>query len=283
MKFYSINFLITISIFILQFGCQQKFNFQPQKIYDELTGNDPELPPENPLQGPPGPQGPPGLQGPEGPMGPAGPQGPQGEVGPMGLQGLVGLRGEIGPQGPIGLTGAKGDKGEPGQKGERGEKGEQGMQGAQGEIGPVGGSYPLEPIQYQFTILASRFYNPSVMDPTVLQFPKWAKVLLIPEYFEVMPEGNSGTGWLVVQVGEKQFCYQGNASNNNATNGSQFVLKYFRDDTDSCWAKGAQKISGEQKVEIDPEKSTSVTISGGGCSSKACLTTHASAIFRVYP
>lgn len=278
MKVFSVHFLIPI--FILQVGCQQKFNFQPQKIYDELTGNEPVDDNDHPQQGPPGPQGP---QGPEGPMGPVGPMGPQGEMGPVGPQGIVGPRGEIGPMGPMGLTGARGEKGEPGQKGDKGDRGEQGIPGPQGDIGPVGGSYPVEPKVYQFTVLASRFYNPSVMEPTILQFPKWAKTLMIPEYFNVMPDGNAGTGWLVVQIGEKQFCYQGNASNNNATNGTQFILKYYRDDSESCWSRGAVKISGEQNVEFDPEKTTSVTISGGGCSNKACLTTHASALLRVYP
>ncbi|MGE0633075.1 MAG: collagen-like protein [Pseudobdellovibrionaceae bacterium] len=231
---------------------------------------------QQPLQGPKGDQGIPGPQGPQGPqglMGPMGPPGPKGDTGPAGATGATGL------------SGAKGDKGDRGEKGDTGAQGPQGVQGEQGVPGAVGSVFPVAPVEYTFSAVAQRYYQPSIGAPLVIQLPSWTAVFQIPASLSVVPGGNSGTGWASIYVAGYTYCYQGNASNNNMPDGTEFVLLRFRRTPGECWGSGTEAMSGEQKVTIGGAVTVTVSIAGGGCSAKAgtCIDTEAMGVFTVYP
>lgn len=236
-------------------------------------------------QGAMGPQGNQGPQGPAGPAGPQGPQGPQGPIGPMGLQGVKGDKGDTGSMGSTGATGAVGPAGAKGDRGEKGDQGIAGVQGVQGEPGAVGSVFPVDPVSYNFSAIAQRYYSPSIVAPLVFQLPRWTAYLVIPEALSVVPGGNAGTGWATVYVEGVTYCYQGNASSTAKPDGTTFVLSRFRKTPGDCWSAGSEAISGAQKISIGGAVTVTVSIAGGGCTIKAgsCIDTEALGIFGVYP
>ena len=118
---------------------------------------------------------------------------------------------------------------------------------------------------------ASRRYAPSQFNSHELTVEKEGHYL-IPTEIEVL-DGNSGKGWLQLRVGDRKFCFQGNASSPQSTDGTLFVARWEKSDlSEPCHSSGA-KIPFNSSVSV--LTGDIVKLDGGGCAKGhgACLFT----------
>lgn len=132
----------------------------------------------------------------------------------------------------------------------------------------------LENFNKRITMIASRDYAPSSWDSHYYTVENTG-TYFVPEMIEVN-FGNSGTGWASLSTADRKFCFQGNASNNNARNGRQFVLKHEKSDLyEECYEKHSN-ITADQKLILRQGEQIKLSIDGGGCSSqnpRSCMET----------
>ena len=107
---------------------------------------------------------------------------------------------------------------------------------------------------------ASRTYNPSSWDNRTFEVEKGFYEL--PLELEVL-NGNSGTGWASVIVGDLRYCYQGNALNNN-TLGTSFSLKGQVNNSFECFQKTPLNYG---RVLFIEKGTIEIQVNGGGCGS----------------
>ena len=139
---------------------------------------------------------------------------------------------------------------------------------------------PVTPVGEDFAITASRTYNPSSWSngSYTASFPAFYRV---PLQIQVI-SGNSGTGWSSLVVGDRKFCYQGNASNNHTPNGNLFMLKNERTSVSTDCSSGSNIIVFDQNISLQSGTQISLSVNGGGCSNSAgaCLNTQVSAVIE---
>lgn len=127
------------------------------------------------------------------------------------------------------------------------------------------------PIAVDIVLSASRTYGPSSWSNGLLTAPATANYE-VPERVDI-DFGNSGTGWLSLVIGNRRFCFQGNASNNSTANGTAFLL--IREKavvTEDCHTN-LHNQPANRIVQISQGTEIRLSIPGGGCSSGACQDT----------
>ena len=88
--------------------------------------------------------------------------------------------------------------------------------------------------------------------------------LRLPQQLDVK-EGNSGVGWARLEVGDRKFCYRGNASDGDTADGSAYTLENeaFSNDI-PCSELGND--SPDPVLSVDPDKDIEFEIETPGCS-----------------
>lgn len=127
-------------------------------------------------------------------------------------------------------------------------------------------------------ISASRDYNPSSWNDFELQAAASANYS-VPLELEVIA-GNSGTGWASLYIGNRKFCYQENAPNNNTNNGTKFILIKEKSNLSTECYQNQDNIAYNQQVNVSKEDSIRLSINGGGCG-PFCMFTEAHAVIEL--
>jgi hypothetical protein len=93
-------------------------------------------------------------------------------------------------------------------------------------------------------------------------------------------EGNSGKGWLGLTIGNRKFCYQGNASNAATVDGDKFILNKELSDISANCESTEYDMPFTTEVEISFHDQIELVIEGGGCAVGlgACLSTSVSTV-----
>lgn len=140
-----------------------------------------------------------------------------------------------------------------------------------GALDVSNGNVVVTPTDLSFT--ASRDYNPS-------SFNSYNDTIDVPGNYQVPSQinvvfGNSATGWLSLVIGNRKFCYQGNASNNQVANGTKFLIKWEKSNINEDCTSGNFKIPFNNSLTVAKDDVIGLSVNGGGCSSNAgtCLYT----------
>lgn len=133
----------------------------------------------------------------------------------------------------------------------------------------------VQAIPEDLTFIASRSYGPSTFSDYVDSISVSAEYE-VPLEAEVIT-GNSGTGWLELIVGNRKFCYQGNASNNQTPNGTKFILQWEKTNLSAPCHSSSGKIPYSTTYHAQAGDEIRLSVNGGGCSnsSGACVYTEA--------
>lgn len=129
-------------------------------------------------------------------------------------------------------------------------------------------------IQRDITFEASRGYNPSSWSNYTEEIVLDSRAR-VPIELIVTNNGNSGTGWASISTEDRKFCYQGNASNNNTSNGDKFVLvKEKTLLTEECFQANNDAVY-DSVIDLKSGQIINVSVHGGGCSNSrgTCLNT----------
>lgn len=131
-----------------------------------------------------------------------------------------------------------------------------------------------EALPADIVITASRTYSPSSWD----SFERTSQVegvFEVPKRLLVL-EGNSGTGWASLIIGDRKFCYQGTAKSNSHTS-DVFELKREKSSlSEDCFGSSGN-LTADREVSIWKDDKIKFEINGGGCGSK-CSETEALAV-----
>ena len=117
----------------------------------------------------------------------------------------------------------------------------------------------------EISLNASRDYRPSSWNNYEDNAEQTGE-FLIPEIISTI-EGNTGTGWLSLAIGERKFCYQGDARNNNSGDGDSFIIKKEKTDLNEDCFKNSNDQNYALEVLINEGDSVTLSVNGGGCGS----------------
>ena len=156
----------------------------------------------------------------------------------------------VGPQGPQGPRGAQGFTGSPGAQGPAGAN------GADGNDAPV-----------YMTLSASRDYDSSAWYNFSAAAP--ATGTINPPDSITVTAGNTGTGWLTLQIGSHKVCYQGTArSNNNISR--VFSFEHIISSAQCATGLGSKTVvssDANYNVPVTQGDTMGLEVNGGGVSS----------------
>ena len=131
----------------------------------------------------------------------------------------------------------------------------------------------IEEVTEEFSLVASRSYSPNEITDFNMTALSDA-TFLVPRVVDVK-EGNAGVGWMSLTVGERKFCFRGNASNSLINDGDSFVLHSEKEHVDQQCRSREGRIAYDQFLEVNRGDEVVMSILGGGCSTSAatCKTT----------
>lgn len=121
----------------------------------------------------------------------------------------------------------------------------------------------------EFTLLSSREYSPSNWVEDNLTH-KGEYVYMVPTEVLLLT-GNSGTGWMSLTMGNRKFCYQGNAQTVNDIGDKFILVKEKSDINESCLTQNLD-ISFNTQVTLKNNDQVKLRVDGGGCNNNCFFT-----------
>jgi hypothetical protein len=115
------------------------------------------------------------------------------------------------------------------------------------------------------TLKASRTYNPNNWFPANMTSSITGDFTM-PSVINVQNEvGNAGTGWTSITVGDRKFCYQGDAASDVDTSDQFFLIKEKNNILANC-NDPAGDITFDLIVIVEQGDLIKMELHGGGCS-----------------
>jgi hypothetical protein len=124
---------------------------------------------------------------------------------------------------------------------------------------------PEEEVLEDYVLLASKSYEPefSLNDELKIDVEKEASYLL-PMEINVL-QGNAGKGWIELIVGNKKFCYKGQAKHKAQFN-KVFRLKFQKKNVKDECKKKKTNVALDPVVSLKKNTVLKLNLLGGGCS-----------------